>query len=421
MNISDVKYFKIHPSIGVARIANNEDYFEFFSAHAKNFSPSRDYMSMGGASDPDPGKQRIKRQAVQFTIFAYGPNNELLGKLHELFPDAQVKWSGNVGNRKLYNYSMKKGGGTIPFITAQATADRPQVHAELNGKNPWNDRELINLGIITGEGLYIPPKGGVVRKNTGSPIDPYPANANGSLESTDTSCDGQISAVILNSGTPVTTPIIPAWVVATPGKHALTLNPVITENMRDNFGDFLPTNNNANSDWLKATSSMLGITGPIYDPTGLDVPMMSTLNADYNPGMEVNLGSQSTRIENGAVPKNFFYPRGTNHIDRNEIRVEQKAATNGAIPGQLTSGLCSTWQGDMSACLNYWTAENPNKAYSPDNQVQIVIYKEGHPDQMMSNPEEINKDMDFRGIVDYKPEGDNIRLNLVYDPNRPVT
>lgn len=420
MCISDVKYFKIHPAIGVARIANNEDYFEFYEAHAKNFSPASDYMSGGGSSDPDIGKLRMKRQAVQFTVFAYGSDNQLIGKVKELFPDVQLSWKANVGNRKLRNYSEKKGGALISPITAEATADSPGVHADLNGVSPWDSSTTVNLGTITGTGLFIPPKGGVTRKNSGSVIDRYPANQSGDLQCTDTSCDGQISATISENGAILDKPVIGAWVLATPSQHALTLTPVMAANMNDNFGSFDPQNNNANENWIHATKSLLQIQGSVYDPTGLDLPMMDTMNADYNPGMEINIGDLS-RIENGVKPKNFFYPRNSEHINKDEIRVEIKENLNGAIPGQLTSGLCSTWQGDMSACLNYWTAENPNQAYGTNGQVETVIYKESNPKVTMSNPEEINKDMDFRGIVDYENVGDDIKLNIVYDPNRPST
>lgn len=414
------KYFKIHPAIGVTRIANNHEHFEFFEGHAKNFSPAKDYMSHGGPDDPDPGKLRMKRQAVQFTVFAYGENDELLGKVNDIFPEAQIAWSASVGNRKLYNYSKKKGQGEIKFITAKATANHLDSHAELNGVSPWDSSKAINLGTITGKGLFIPPKGGVVRKKADSKIDLYPADAGGDLECCDTSCDGQISAVISNIGEFNVVPVISAWVIATPSKHALTLTPVIAEDMRKNLGSFDPANANQNANWLIATKSLLGINeaSPVYDPTGLDVPMMATMNADYNPGMEVNLGSANNRIENGVQTKNFFFPRGRNNINTNEIRVEPQNTANGAIPGQLTSGLCSTWQGDMMACLNYWTAENPNQAYGSNGQVEVVIYKESDPHVTMDTPEEINKDMDFRGIVDYKHEGDDIRLNIVYDPNR---
>ena len=420
MNISDVSYFKIHPAIGVARIANNDDYFEFFQANSQNFLPAEDYMSEGGSGDPEPGKLRLKRQAVQFTVYAYDENNDPIGTVDELFPDAQLKWTANVGNRKLFNYSEKKGGGIINPVSAEATAETPDAVEDLNGLNPWNDSEQIYLGSITGTGVFIPGKGGVTRENgEDSPIDHYPANQSGELQTTDTTCDGTISVEIINDGEEVSQSIIPAWVISAPGQHALSLTPVMAADMANNFGSFDPSNANNNKDWLKSTKNLLGIDGDIYDPTGLDVLMMSTMNADYNPGMEVNLSDSSGRLENGTSAKDFFYPRNQNHIQENEIRVEPKDDSNGALPGQLSSGLCSTWQGDMMLCLNWWTAENPSQAYGPDGNTEIVIYKEDNPNEQMNEPEEINKYMDFRGIVDDQNVGANIKLDLVYDPNRP--
>ena len=412
------KYFKIHPAIGITRIANNDDFFEFYDANASSFSPAQDYMSGGGAGDPEPGKQRLKRQAVKFTVYAYGEENELLGPIEEVLPDAKVIWTAKVANRKLYNYSQKRGGVTINEITAEGTA-MPGEHVDLNGTNPFDSTKTVNLGSISGDGLYVPPKGGVVRKTPDSKIDPYPANQTGNLECSDTSCDGSISAKIMMGGSEMDQPVIPAWVLATPGQHALTLTPVAAQAMQDNFGSFDPFNNNQNRDWIKSTKNLLNILGEIYDPTGRDLPMMATMNADYNPGMEINIGDLG-RIENGVVPKNLFYPRGGEFINENEIRVEEKNGDNGALPGQLTSGLCSTWQGDMVACLNYWTAENPNQAYGPNGDVQKVIYKEDDPSRTMNTPEEINRDMDFRGIVDYATQpNDDIKLDIIYDPNRP--
>lgn len=420
MNISDVSYFKIHPAIGVARIANNDDYFEFFKAHAQSFLPPEDYMSEGGPGDPDPGKLRIKRQAVQFKVFAYDGNNEPIGPVEELFPDVQMKWTAMVGNRKLFNYSEKKPGfDPINPINATASADQPDAVADLNGKNPWDDSEHIYLGSITGTGLFIPGKGGVTREKPDSPIDRYPASQGGQLQTTDSTCDGVIAVEIVSDGQPVNQSVIPAWVISAPGQHALSLTPVMAAEMANNWGSFDPSNSNNNKNWLESTKSLLGISGDIYDPTGLDVLMMSTMNADYNPGMEVNLSNNSGRLETGTQAQNFFYPRNQDHIQENEIRVEPKDNSNGALPGQLSSGLCSTWQGDMMLCLNWWTAENPSQAYGPDGNAEIVIYKEGHPDQQMDEPEEINKYMDFRGLVQDENVGNNIKLNLTYDPNRP--
>lgn len=421
---ANVKYLKIHPAIGVARLANNSDFFEFFEAKSRNFSPAEDFMSVGGANDLDSGKPRIKKQAVQFKIFAYDDSNNLLGEVKDVIPGARISWSASVGNRKLYNYSSRAGGTPIKPVTAQGTASNPGDIVALTGESPWDAGTPVNLGFIHGTGLFVPAHGGVTRKSATSPIDVYPANQGGQLETSDTTCDGTISAEIFDeAGNKVDVPIIAAWIVSAPAQHCLTLTPARAQEMADNFGSFKPANNNKNTGWVESTKTLLGISGDIDDPTGLDLPMMLTMNADYNPGMEVNLGNEPGRLEDGVNPKNFFYPRGTGFIGSNEIRIQPNAPqATGTIPGQITSGLCSTWQGDMSACLNWWTAENPNSAFGPPpggQQVLKVIYQEGNPNRVMNDPEEINKFMDFRGIVGNKPDGDNIIFNLEYDPNRP--
>lgn len=421
---ANVKYLKIHPAIGVARLANNTDFFEFFEAKARNFSPVADFMSAGGPNDPDPGKQRMKKQAVQFKVFAYDDTNQLLGEVKDVIPGARIAWSANVGNRKLFNYSSKRGGTPLNPITANGTASNPGDIVALDGVSPFGGGTVVNLGFMHGTGLFVPAHGGVTRKNAGSPIDPYPANQGGQLETSDTTCDGTIAAEVFDdAGNKVDVPVIAAWIVAAPAQHSMTLTPARAQEMADNFGSFKPANSNNNTGWVESTKTLLGIVGNIDDPTGLDLPMMLTMNADYNPGMEVNIGNDPGRIERGVNPRNLFFPRGAGFIGKNEIRIQpQSPQATGTIPGQITSGLCSTWQGDMSACLNYWTAENPNAAFGPPpdgQQVLKVIYQEGNPNRVMNDPEEINKDMDFRGIVTNKADGDDIIFNLAYDPNRP--
>ncbi|MBL8810734.1 MAG: LodA/GoxA family CTQ-dependent oxidase [Planctomycetaceae bacterium] len=420
MSLADVACFKIHPAIGVARIANNESWFEFFDAHAKAFSPPQDYMSVDASDSSHPQKPRMKRQAVQFKVFAYKSNGDLIGEVSQLFPDLRVHWTAEVGNRKVHNYTSKRGTGILDPVNAKATASLPSDTASLDGINPWDPGATVHLGSISGTGLFIPAKGGVTRKSQNSQIDRYPANESGALECSDSTCDGSISVTLFDqTGTPVNLPVIGAWIVSAPSKHCLTLTPDKAEEMAENFGDFLPSNNNANRDWIKSTKALLGIVGDIADPTGLDIPMMETMNADYNPGMEVNIEGVG-RLENGIHPTDFFYSRGTGHIGANEVRIQPKSERpNATQPGQITSGLCSTWQGDMVACLNYWTAENPNRAFDLHGDEKIVIYRESNPNATMNTPEEINANMDFRGIVEHESVGNDIRLNLVYDPNRP--
>ena len=63
-DLTDVVVFKIHPAIGIARLSRNDDYFVF-------------------GKDPGTYKSNglMKRQAVQFRIFAYGDNHVGLGEL----------------------------------------------------------------------------------------------------------------------------------------------------------------------------------------------------------------------------------------------------------------------------------------------------------------------------------------------------
>ena len=271
---SEIKYFKIHPAIGVTRIANNEDYFEFFEAFQTNFSPASDFMSPGGAGDPQQGKMRLKRQAVKFTVFAYGEDDNLLGKLAEVMPGAETEWTAKLGNRKLYNYSEKKGGVQIDQITSEGTVSG-NSSIDLQGTDPFDSSNSVYMGTMKGDGTYIPPKGGVIRKTPQSKIDRYPANASGNLECSDTSCDGSISAQISADGVILDIPVISAWVIATPSQHALTLTPVTAQEMQDNFGSFDPFNNNHNTNWIKSTQNLLNISGkmsllalpPYFEPS----------------------------------------------------------------------------------------------------------------------------------------------------------
>src|SRR5437763_971500 len=79
---------KIHPAIGFARLSTNPDFYEF------DPTLQQDYKS----------NNKIKRQAVRFTIFAYDANNQALA---ELTPQWLIQhglravWHARVGNRKI--------------------------------------------------------------------------------------------------------------------------------------------------------------------------------------------------------------------------------------------------------------------------------------------------------------------------------
>ena len=373
-DLSDVVVFKIHPAIGVARLANNDDYYEFFEyeeTRNKGNALNLNYMSMQN------GNHWIMRQAVQFKIFAYAEDGTEVGELTEEIMTQlglQVTWKATIANRKLNNFS----DGNTPVVKAEAYASSREKK-RLEGDNPWND-EKVWLGNITGNGLFIPPKGGAYRKTAQTVIPPYGYHDkdNGIL---DTTSDGSIN-VIINGDIDI--PVLPACVIVAPQQHSPDVNPGDIDNTR-------------NKDFLKETRGILSIAenatlvGVGYD---MDIAMMKTINAEYNPGMEVCLKSGNA-LPN---PANAFYPRDQQHIHKNEIRpsYEQGHAEHGA----LTAGLCSAWQTDLNACLNYWTSEFPNElAYdnNPDTRkLARKIFAAYGP--QMGDPEDLNAYIDMMDI-----------------------
>lgn len=390
-DLSNVAVFKIHPTIGTARVANNDDYYEFFAQQA--LAPEeRKYMS------DVAGVPTMRRQAVQFRIFAY---DESLGELGELTAQAMehlslaATWSANIGNRKLLNYGAKKGT-PLPAMNASGSASGDQI-ATLEADNPWNPNQKVTLGNITGGGLFIPGHGGVIRRTPGAIIDPYPANQGGNLGCADTTADGAINAAL--TGTDV--PVIPACVVCAPQQHSPDVNasnPALGN--RDDITPVQATGNNL--DWTMVMKDMLGVYGtpPANAATAMDAEIINTTNGEFSPGMENSFDFRRTEFDYDDLP-NIFYPRGENFIGENEIRPRYKIQEDqekGALPGQLTSGLCSTWQGDLWACLQYWTAEFPQKV-SVNGTSRFLFRQECDSTDQMNNAEEINRLADNMGVA----------------------
>lgn len=333
-DLSDVAVFKIHPAIGCARLANNDDYYEFFDYEDKRQAgqgQTLEYMSLRN------GKRWIKRQAIRFRLFAYGADGHELGELTSAAMTAlgvSATWSANVANRKLYVWS----GGTTPTVDAQASAGLGETK-RLEGNNPWREGKVW-LGDITGDGLFIPSKGGVYRRNQNQKIPPYGQHRtdNGIL---DTTCDGAINASLTGAGA---IPVVPACVIVAPQDHSPDVGP----------GDIRDA---TNKDFVEETRRMLGIPAAGTLPGrgyAMDISMMKTLNAQYNPGMEICLDGDVALPD----PASAFLPRGQQHIHPNEIRPSYEPGH--ASHGQLTAGLCSAWQTDLNACLDYWTSTYPD-------------------------------------------------------------
>jgi hypothetical protein len=372
-DLADVAAFKIHPAIGCARLANNEDFYEFFDYEEKRKAgqaQSLKYMSLRD------GKHWMMRQAVRFRIFAYGDDGREIG---ELTADVMKQlglsatWTADIANRKLATWSH----GATPAVEAKATAAAGESK-RLEGDNPWRPGKVW-LGEITGDGLFIPPMGGAYRKTENNVIPPYGAHRkdNGVL---DTTSDGSISASLTGAGN---IPVIPACVIVAPQDHSPDVGPGQIDNSQ-------------NKDFVKETRQLLQIpqnatlAGVGYE---MDIAVMKTINADYNPGMEICLDGDAAALPN---PAGAFYPRGQQHIDASEIRPNYASAR----PGQLTAGLCSAWQTDLSACLNYWTSTYPNDVnFTAQPQTRSLARKQfASAGPQMNNPEWLNANMDMMEV-----------------------
>jgi hypothetical protein len=371
-DLADVAVFKIHPAIGCARLANNDDYYEFFEYQEKRKAGQAQSLKYMTLRD---GKHRIMRQAVRFRIFAYRSDGSEIGELTGAIMQrlgVSATWTASVANRKLNVWSQ----GQTPAVEAQASATAGQTK-RLEGDNPWRQGKVW-LGDITGDGLFIPSKGGAYRKTQSTVIPPYGSHHsdNGVL---DTTCDGSISVSLAGAGN---LPVVPACVIVAPQDHSPDVNPEQIDDTR-------------NRDFVKETRRLLNIpenatlVGVGY---GMDIAMMKTMNAEYDPGMEICLDGGEA-LPN---PANAFFPRGQQHIDKNEIRPSYDSTKH----GQLTAGLCSAWQTDLSACLNYWTASYPNQVeYEAAPKERYLARQQfASAGPQVTNPEWLNANIDMMEI-----------------------
>ena len=71
----------------------------------------------------------------------------------------------------------------------------------------------------------------------------------------------------------------------------------------------------------------------------------------------------------------------------------------------MTSGLCSTWQGDYSACKGYWTEHLPIEVYlDEDTSTAVDLFRRKYADTgtgvtELSTQDELNDGIDRIGVV----------------------
>jgi L-Lysine epsilon oxidase N-terminal len=336
-DLSNVVLFKVHPAIGVARLSVNDDYFVF-----------------GPKPDSYKSKGLIKRQAVQFRVFAYADNHVGLGELTaDLMTALGIKavWSAKVANRKIASQIGTPLNGSASVISAAASSDTNA--GKLIGSLPgFAEGAQIALGQITPDGVFIPPVADVFRKTAGEGIPDFP----GSATVADNSCDGSVTVKLSKDGKDLE--VLPACIIVC---------------AHDFSPDVDPTPNTL-VDYLKQTLQIPATAPPgnLHNQAAraLDEAAITPATPVFDPGVEVSFGDGEV-----VDVKSIFYQSSNDpRIDPREMRVRYKSAPTdpGAVPGQLTSGLCSPWQSDYALCIGFWLDHLPPDVYVNETATTTV-------------------------------------------------
>ncbi|MBZ9959318.1 LodA/GoxA family CTQ-dependent oxidase [Mesorhizobium sp. BR1-1-14] len=319
---------KIHPAIGFARLSTNSDNYTFGEPH-----PQPSYKSDG----------LIKRQAVQYRIFAYNGNNQGIQELTPAWLAANglhAVWHARVANRK-----TAKGWNDDSYTIA-AVAQSDQNGGRLVGRcGDFAEGQSIELGEITGSGRFIPPQAAIYRKTAGMPIPPSGMRDKNFCDNT---CDGIISVqlVDVSTGMPLSVPIYDAWTIVAPPDFAPEWDDVGGGNLENYLTELLSLPNQ-----------------PAAFPVNrqareIDRIVLQRGTSNFGPGIEIA----------PAPPEEIFYT-GTVLGDPDEVRVRPGASIGspGTLPGELTIGLCSPWQFDFRACTcGWWPNHRPDVAFRED-------------------------------------------------------
>lgn len=344
---ANVKVLKVHPSIGIARLSRipeGSDYYYIFGSSPAAYK-SGDLM---------------KRQAVQFRLFAYGDNNVVLEeltptRLGQLGIDAV--WTALVGNQKIPNVLH---GDPNEVLQAKASSDKNEGRLVATMPN-FDEGHSIPLGQITPAGVFIPPQAAIFRRTAGQPISGhYP----GSTDFCDNTCDGLVTVQLTDrsTGQPLTVNILGAWVVVVPQDFRpdtidSDLNPrqpTLEEFLRDGLG-------------LTFTPPAAPLNRTAWN---LDHDSLRPCTAVFSPGIETNF---DTFTNASGLSSAFFDSSATG--DPQEVRVQPNLSGSaaGVTPGMLTANLCSPWQFDFMACsCGYWAAQRPDTLFKDASSSEMV-------------------------------------------------
>jgi L-Lysine epsilon oxidase N-terminal len=358
----NIKKLKVHPAVGIARLSAIPAQGDYYFVFGELPAGGRTYKA----------NDLMKRQAVRFRIFAYGDNNTGIEELTPNRLDAlgiDVVWQARLGNRKVARITGVAGEA----FTAEGSSDANggQVVAQLSS---FAQGQNIPLGQITPQGLFIPPQAKVIQRNQ----DTTRSEGLHDPNITDNTSDGFVTVALKDrdTGSVISIPTLEAGVWVTPQDFS----PDVFD---DEPGLFAPDPDKRTLVQFLVTGLNLQDVAPV-NPVNqtarrLDRDALKPATSDFRPGIECHPKQPSSGGGNTQAIQDFasrlYAPSATGDPDEIRLAPKTTAGGGGALPGELTSGLCSPWQFDFIACsCDYWASQRPDLLFKDASATDQVAW-----------------------------------------------
>lgn len=225
------KTYKIHPSIGIARVGNSSDFFlapETLDTPYFEISDDGDERPIASFKD----KGYLKKQAARFRVFEYDNAGNPLREITA--DDAVIEWRVKLANRKAASFKTRSSELRNPGIPPEQLIIAPEF-APIAGRNRHlsaaKNGFFLSVPIFLGE-LRTDSKGRlVVLGGNGSAVSPSNSPLNDATDNPgwcDDVSDGPVSASITFPGQPPLEVEHKAWVIVGPPDYAPKIKGVTT-------------------------------------------------------------------------------------------------------------------------------------------------------------------------------------------------
>ncbi|MFI9310689.1 LodA/GoxA family CTQ-dependent oxidase [Streptomyces triculaminicus] len=240
MNLDDVAYCEIHPTVGIARVGNSPD--GFFPGPEV---PGAGVRPAGGFKDADG---RVKRQAARFRVYGFDKDHNVLGEVTAA--EADVTWAVELANAKgaWFQFNGRFHQSESPDNRRNKHVDPADPEARtalvigpgsrsVSGPDADGSDARFDTGTFLGtpvplgelrtdEAGRLLVLGGFGHSASVKPDNPLITYANNDFWYDDTS-DGPVTATVSVPGGR-TIPVTPAWVIVAPPDFAPDVSNLVT-------------------------------------------------------------------------------------------------------------------------------------------------------------------------------------------------